>query len=48
MYPLVFLIRMYGRACDIAFAVEVISAALALALTLPEPGLTNIGGMDGE
>ncbi|MGG4104997.1 hypothetical protein MKY48_29600 [Paenibacillus sp. FSL W8-0187] len=40
---------MYGRACDIAaVAVEVILAAVALALTLPEPGLTNIGGMDGE
>ncbi|WP_285228842.1 hypothetical protein [Paenibacillus sp. ISL-20] len=41
---------MYGRACNIAFAVavEVILAAVALVLTLPEPGLTNIGDMDGE
>lgn len=32
---------------DIAFAVDAILAAVALALTLPETGLPNIGGMDG-
>ncbi|ANA79543.1 Integral membrane protein TerC [Paenibacillus vortex V453] len=32
---------------DIAFAVDAILAAVALALTLPETNLPNIGGMDG-
>lgn len=32
---------------DIAFAIDAILAAVALALTLPETGLPNIGGMDG-
>lgn len=32
---------------DIAFAIDAILAAVALALALPETGLPNIGGMDG-
>ncbi|GAB6927297.1 TerC family protein [Paenibacillus sp. JCM 10914] len=32
---------------DIAFAVDAILAAVALALTLPPSGLPNIGGLDG-